>query len=397
MIGLDDALRLLRNSLAPVSAETLALMDAHGRTLAAPVIAARTQPPFAASAMDGYAVRSADLSGQPLTLHLTGESAAGHASHNRVGPGEAFRISTGAPMPEGADQVIIQENCQRDNDNIITAEPARPGANIRKAGVDFSSGDRLADTGRKLSPAALSLVASAGLDTVSVYRQPEIGILSTGDELVEIGVTPGPDQIINSLGPGLTALIRGWGGRQPRYLGIARDDPADVRKRLLAAEGLDLLVTIGGASVGDHDHLRREFAALGGGLVFEKIAIKPGKPTWFGRLGSIPVLGLPGNPVSAMVMARLCLKPAMDRLLGSETPALFHPARLGVDLPANGPRENMIRARHDPATGQIAPLDNQDSSALSALAAANALIRRPANAPAAAAGESVTYLPLDAG
>ena len=394
MISLDEALYLIRSTLDPVDKETIPLTRAHGRTLAVPVIAARTQPPFAASAMDGYAVRSASLTGQSVSLRLSGESAAGHASPAPVGIDEAFRISTGAPMPEGADQVVIQENCSREGDNIITAEPSRPGANIRKVGVDFSTGDRLLDAGRKLSAAGLSLVASAGLSDVFVCRQPAVGLLSTGDELVEIGQTAGPDQIINSLGPGLTALVRKWGG-QPRYLGIARDDPEDVREKLMAGNGLDLLVTIGGASVGDHDHLRKEFAVLGGELVFEKIAIKPGKPTWFGRLGPIPVIGLPGNPVSAMVMARLCLKAAMDRLLGSESPVLFPSAKLGMDLPANGPRENLIRAHYDVVSGQIAPLVNQDSSALSALVASNALIRRPANAAAARAGEGVTFLPLD--
>ena len=394
MISLDEALYLIRSTLDPVDKETIPLTRAHGRTLAVPVIAARTQPPFAASAMDGYAVRSASLTGQSVSLRLSGESAPGHASPAPVGIGEAFRISTGAPMPEGADQVVIQENCTREGDNIITAEPSRPGANIRKVGVDFSTGDRLLDAGRKLSAAGLSLVASAGLSDVFVCRQPAVGLLSTGDELVEIGQTAGPDQIINSLGPGLTALVRKWGG-QPRYLGIARDDPEDVREKLMAGNGLDLLVTIGGASVGDHDHLRKEFAVLGGELVFEKIAIKPGKPTWFGRLGPIPVIGLPGNPVSAMVMARLCLKAAMDRLLGSESPVLFPSAKLGMDLPANGPRENLIRAHYDVVSGQIAPLVNQDSSALSALVASNALIRRPANAAAARAGEGVTFLPLD--
>lgn len=391
MISLDEALALIRRTLDPLGAETIPLTDAQGRTLAAPVMATRSQPPYAASAMDGYAVRSADLTGQSVTLRLAGESAAGHASQVRVGPGEAFRISTGAPMPDGADQVVIQENCRRQGHSVLTAEPVRPGANIRQAGVDFPRGARLLDAGRPLSAAGLSLAASGGQATVSVCRQPEIGVLSTGDELVEIGQAAGPDQIVNSLSIGLTALIRDWGGR-PRYLGIARDDPAAIRAKLLASDGLDLLVTIGGASVGDHDHLRHVFAGLGGELVFEKIAIKPGKPTWFGRLGATPVIGLPGNPVSALVMARLCLKPAMDRLLGSEDPALFHPARLGVDLPPNGPRENMIRAHYDSLTGQVAPLSNQDSSALTALVAANALIRRPANAAAAVAGDRVTYL-----
>ncbi|QNL19649.1 molybdopterin molybdotransferase MoeA [Hyphobacterium sp. CCMP332] len=396
MIALDDAIALIRDRIQPLGAETVPLGAAHRRWLAAPVIAARTQPPFDASAMDGYAVRSADLTGWDIRLDLRGESAAGHASHHAVGAGGAFRISTGARLPAGADQVVIQENCRKAEGGITTAEAPHPGAHIRRAGIDFMTGDTLLEPGQSMTPAAMSLAASAGHSALSVSRQPIVGLLSTGDELVEIGAAAGPDQIINSLGPGLTALVQAWGGL-PRYLGIARDDVVDVREKLRAAEGLDLLVTIGGASVGDHDHLRRVFGELGGELFFEKIAIKPGKPTWFGRLGSTPVLGLPGNPVSAMVMARLCLKPAMDRLLGSENPALFLSAQLGIDLPANGPRENMIRAHFDAATGQIAPLDNQDSSALSALVASNALIRRPAEAPAASAGESVSFLPLDAG
>lgn len=396
MIALDDAIALIRDRTQPLGAETVPLGAAHRRWLAAPVIAARTQPPFDASAMDGYAVRSADLTGWDIRLDLRGESAAGHASHHAVGAGEAFRISTGARLPAGADQVVIQENCRKAEGGITTAEAPHPGAHFRRAGIDFMTGDTLLEPGQSMTPAAMSLAASAGHSAISVSRQPIVGILSSGDELVEAGEDAGPDQIINSLGPGLTALVQAWGG-QPSYLGIARDDVVDVREKLRAAEGLDLLVTIGGASVGDHDHLRRVFAELGGELFFEKIAIKPGKPTWFGRLGSTPVLGLPGNPVSALVMARLCLKPAMDRLLGTADPALFLSAQLGIDLPANGPRENMIRAQYDARTGHISPLANQDSSVLSALVASNALIRRPAEAPAASAGESVSFLPLDAG
>jgi molybdopterin molybdotransferase len=396
MIALDDAIALIRDRIQPLGAETVPLGAAHRRWLAAPVIAARTQPPFDASAMDGYAVRSADLTGWDIRLDLRGESAAGHASHHAVGAGEAFRISTGARLPAGADQVVIQENCRKAEGGITTAEAPHPGAHFRRAGIDFMTGDTLLEPGQSMTPAAMSLAASAGHSAISVSRQPIVGILSSGDELVEAGEDAGPDQIINSLGPGLTALVQAWGG-QPSYLGIARDDVVDVREKLRAAEGLDLLVTIGGASVGDHDHLRRVFAELGGELFFEKIAIKPGKPTWFGRLGSTPVLGLPGNPVSALVMARLCLKPAMDRLLGTADPALFLSAQLGIDLPANGPRENMIRAQYDARTGHISPLANQDSSVLSALVASNALIRRPAEAPAASAGESVSFLPLDAG
>jgi molybdopterin molybdotransferase len=394
MMTLDDALALIRHRIQPLGAETVPLDDAHRRWLAAPLIAARTQPPFDASAMDGYAVRSADLKGVEVTLTLAGESAAGHASHRPLGAGEAIRISTGAPLPAGADQVVIQENCQTADGRMTTAEPPRPGANIRRAGIDFMIGDTLLETGQHLTPVAISLAASAGHSTLLVSHQPVIGILSTGDELVEAGEDAAPDQIINSIAPGLSALIEACGG-QPRYLGIARDDPADVRDKLSQTGALDLLVTIGGASVGDHDHLRRVFGELGGELFFGKIAIKPGKPTWFGQLGTTPVIGLPGNPVSAMVMAQLCLKPAIHRMLGIEIPTVFRAAKLSGVLPANGPRENMIRAQYDIRTGQIRALANQDSSVLSALVASNALIRRPAHAAAADAGETVEFLPLE--
>tara|TARA_R110002072_G_scaffold171065_1_gene324820 strand:+ start:4958 stop:6148 length:1191 start_codon:yes stop_codon:yes gene_type:complete len=393
MITLDEALSRIAGALLPVSSEQVGLGDAFGRILAKPLVAERTQPPFSASAMDGYAVRSADLTGQTVRFQVTGESAAGHATSRPVGAGEAFRVSTGAPMPDGADQVVIQENCTREESDLITAESPASGKNIRKAGIDFTEGALLLDAGQALSPAAVSLAASAGHAALSVMRRPRVGILSTGDELVEAGQDTRPDQIINSLAPALTGLVREWGG-EPVYLGIARDNADDVRARLSATADLDLGVTIGGASVGDHDHLRRVFSDLGGELVFEKIAIKPGKPTWFGKLGTTPIVGLPGNPVSALVMARLCLKPAMDHMLGIATPTVFRAARLSVDLPANGPRENMVRARIDSRTGEIAPLANQDSSALSALVASNGLIRRPAGAAPARAGDTVEYLPL---
>ncbi|MEE2565103.1 molybdopterin molybdotransferase MoeA [Hyphobacterium marinum] len=393
MLTLDEALLRIRDGLSALPYETVPVGEAGGRYLAAPVVAARTQPPFDASAMDGYAVRSADLTGASVTLRLAGESAAGHASKTMLEAGEAFRISTGAPMPAGADQVVIQENCARQDGQITTGQPGQPGAHIRRAGIDFTRGDRLLDAGQRISATAISLAASAGLADLTAIRQPRVGILSTGDELVEAGETARPDQIINSLAPGIARLVTEWGGL-PRYLGIARDTPEDVRAGLAHTRDLDLLVTIGGASVGDHDHLRSVFAELGGTLVFEKIAIKPGKPTWFGHLDATPVIGLPGNPVSAMVMARLCLKPVLDSLLGVHDPAIFRTARLNAALPANGPRETMMRARIDPETGRIGPLVNQDSSALSALAASNALIRRPANAGAAKAGDTVEYLPL---
>lgn len=394
MISLDEALHFIRTETRPLATEAVAITDANGRIVANTVTSERTQPPFAASAMDGYAVRSRDLKDTITELIVRGESAAGHASERALQAGECQRISTGAPMPAGADQVVIQENTERQGDRLTTSDTTDPGRHIRRAGIDFAAGDTLLEPGVRITPRSLSLAVSAGVTSLKVYRRPRTGILSTGDELVEAGGPTRRDQIINSLGPGLEALVRQWGG-DPNYLGIVRDDPAQVRARLETASGLDLLVTIGGASVGDHDHLRRVFAEMGGELIFEKIAIKPGKPTWFGRLGSTLVLGLPGNPVSAMVMARLCLKPLMQALQGQSVPQFFSSARLSAELSANGPRENMVRARLEAQTGTIAPLTNQDSSAMSALVAANALIRRPSNAPAAAIGDAVEFLPLD--
>jgi len=394
LIPLDTALRIIKDRVRPLGAESVPLSAAAGRILAEHVIAQRTQPPFAASAMDGYAVRSGDLSAGETSLTRIGESAAGHASERTLGSGEAIQISTGAPVPDGADQVVIQENVTLQNDRILLSCPPAPGDNIRSAGTDFHSGDRLVSRGAPLTPAALSLAASSGLTELSLVRQPRIAILSTGDELVEPGEASRPDQIINSLALAVQAMVHNWGG-VAHYVGIARDTPDHVRSKIAKARGADLLVTIGGASVGDHDHLRAVFDGMGGQTYFEKIAVKPGKPTWFGKLGNQWILGLPGNPVSAMVMARLCLKPTMAHLTGMSDSPVFAPAILGVALPANGPRETFLRARFDPATGRAAPLSNQDSSAASALVAANCLIRRPAAGDMAPEGASTEIVMLD--
>lgn len=393
MIPLDEARTRMLAALAPCPAVTLPLEQACGRILAGPMIAQCTQPPVALSAMDGYAVRSADLATVPARLKLVGEAAAGHAFDGRLDAGMAVRISTGAPLPGGADQVVMQERAVREADAVVLDDTQRPGANVRPAGTDFSSGEALLPAGRRVTPEALALAAAARLEGVTVHPRPRVGVLASGDELVEPGEPAGPSQIVNSVSPGLAGMVRAWGG-EPVYLGIARDDAQDVRRHVASARGLDLLVTVGGASVGDHDHFRRVFAERGGQLAFEKVAVRPGKPTWFGVLDDLPCLGLPGNPVSALVIARLLLRPAMARLEGHAVETVFERADLGAALPANGPREAYLRARRD-AAGRVVPLENQDSSALSALVQADCLIRRPVDADPAEPGDTADILPLD--
>lgn len=392
MIPVDVARDRILNALCPTATHRLDYTHALGRVLAAPLMAARTQPPFDASAMDGYAVRSADLATPDNRFGLQGESAAGHGFRPDLEPGSAIRISTGAPIPAGADQVVIQENAERDGDSLVLHAEPKPGANIRHAGIDFFQGDTLVPAGVRVNPDMIALAVGAGQVELTVHRQPRIGIVSTGDELVEPGESTGPDQIINSVSKGLSALIEA-ADCEPVYLGIARDTPQSVRERFADAAGLDLVVTIGGASVGDHDHLRHVFAEDGGVLAFEKIALKPGKPTWFGTLSGTPVLGLPGNPVSALVVARLLLLPAVARLNGQNKPPVFSHAICAVDLPGNDHRETYLRGQIN-GDGRVQPLNNQDSSALSALVRATCLIRRPIHADAIAPGDSVEILPL---
>lgn len=393
MIPVDEARKRILEALEPTPSLELLYADTLGRVLAGPIKANRTQPPFNASAMDGYAVRSADMTGTSNTLLLHGESAAGHALDREIEAGTAVRISTGAPLPAGADQVVIQEKTERNGNQITLNEPARPGANIRNAGMDFFDGDTLVPAGLKVNADMIALAVGAGQLALEVHRQPRIGILSTGDELVEPGEPTGPDQIINSVSKGLSALIAG-AGCEPVYLGIANDTPQSVRENLAKVSGLDLLVTIGGASVGDHDHLRRVFAEDGGALLFEKIALKPGKPTWFGLFKGTPVLGLPGNPVSALVVARLLLLPAITRLNGQHASPALVPATCAVELPENDHRETYLRGQFNP-DGSVEPLRNQDSLALSALVRASCLIRRPINSPAVTPGTRVDILVLE--
>ena len=383
-------------ALAPLpAAETVPLKSALERVLAQDIVVVRDQPPFAASAMDGYALRSSDT---PGTLQLIGESSAGHGFEGYCEAGTAVRISTGAAMPDGADTIVIQENVRRDGDGI-TVPATEAGKNIRPRGCDFTAGTVLLSTGRRLDGVALSLVAASGLAQLAVARAPRIAILSSGDELAAPGSQPNPYQIFDSGTFGIAGLIQSWGGA-PNRLAVEKDDVGAIARA--AEEGLgasELLVVIGGASVGDHDHARPALMRLGLALAVEKIAVRPGKPTWFGSTSQGLVLGLPGNPASALACATLFLRPLIEAMLGRDPLQCVatRPARLTHGLPANGPREHYLRARLD-VDGEgrqiVRAFEDQDSSLISIFATANALIRLPADAQEQAAGAIVDVLPL---
>jgi len=395
-MGVAQARAAMLAATRPLAMQHVALDMALGRTLSDAVIAARDQPPFAVSAMDGYALRSSD---SPGVLRVAGESAAGRGFEGDCEPGAAIRISTGAAMPRQADTVVIQEDVSRDGD-AVTVPQVRPGKNIRPRGGDFSAGQVLLQPGRKLDGVALSLAAATGAATLGVIRAPRVAILSSGDELAAPGTTPGPYQIFDSATYGIAGLVRSWGGTAQR-LAVERDDAGAIaRAAEQGLEGCDLLVVIGGASVGDHDHARPALMRLGMELVVEKIAVRPGKPTWFGTMPQGLVLGLPGNPASALVCAYLFLRPLMEAMLGRDPQACIavSRARLAHALPANGPREHYLRAHlYADDTGQLTAkaFENQDSSLISVFAGANALIRLQPDTPALEPGAMVDVLVLE--
>ncbi|WP_338016705.1 molybdopterin molybdotransferase MoeA [Oleomonas cavernae] len=374
------------------------LSAAAGRVLGRAIEARRTQPPLDLSAMDGWAVRAADAATAPVTLEIIGESAAGRGFDGTVAAGTAVRIFTGAPVPAGADAVVLQEDATRDGDRVTLAQAATLGRHIRRAGLDFQTGAVVIDAGRRLSVRDIALAAAADVPLVQVHRRPRIACLATGDELVRPGEARGPHQIVDAGSIALAALIERAGGIAID-LGIARDDPADLSAKAAGAAGADLLVTLGGASVGDHDLIAKVLAQDGADLDFWKIAMRPGKPLMFGRFGDVPLLGLPGNPVSSLIGALLFLLPAVARLSGlpGHGPATVE-AVAAAAFAANDRRQDYIRAT---AThGQdgrllVTPLPVQDSSQLSALARADVLVVRPPLAPAAAAGDILPAIPLD--
>lgn len=390
MITVDEARARLFSLVSPLDVEEVPLIEAHGRVMASPVAATRNQPPFAASSMDGFAVNRTEVEMHAM-FQVVGEAAAGHGYGGRVGAGQAVRIFTGAPMPEGADFVVIQEDVTRQGDLITITDDPGDKDNVRPAGSDFFEGARI-DAPRRLRPQDVALLAAMNIGRVQVTRKPRVALIATGDELVMPGEAPGPDQIIASNCFALHAMLCELGA-EPRLLPIARDSRASLLTAFDLASGCDLVVTIGGASVGDHDLVAPVAAELGMERAFYKVAMRPGKPLMAGRLGETAMLGLPGNPVSAIVCGHLFVAPMVRAMLGLGTalPALRE-ATLNEPIGPNGPREHYMRAQV--GSGCVSAFDNQDSSLLSVLAEANALLVRPPHDPARDAGEAVSYLPL---
>lgn len=388
MITVQEALARCLALATPLGTETVPLRRAAGRVMATAAVARLTQPPFAASAMDGYALGAAADKGAQFTV--IGEAGAGHAFAGRLDPDQATRIFTGAPLPEGAVTIAIQEDVAALGHQITLNAPARIGDNIRPRGQDFLEGQTLGP--RLLRPNDLALLAAMNIPDVSVRRRPIVAFIATGDELVMPGEMPAPDQIIASNTFALAAMAEA-AGAEARMLPIARDTEADLRTVFGLAEGADLIVTIGGASVGDHDLVGKVAADLGLERAFWKIAMRPGKPLMAGHILGVPMLGLPGNPVSAIVCGHLFLVPMLRAMLGQPdcAPPILQ-ACLGADQPANGPRIHYMRARL--ADGVITPFDRQDSALLSILTEANALLIRPLGDGARKAGERVDYIAI---
>lgn len=395
LLPVADALERVLRGAAPLPEEWVPVADCDGRVLTRDLVAARSQPPADVSSMDGYAVRAADLPGR---LTVIGEAAAGRAFGGTVAPGTAVRIFTGAPVPDGADTVVMQEEASREGETVTIAATSRSGRYIRRAGLDFAAGETGLQAGTLMDPRRLALAAAMNHATVPVHRRPRVAILSTGDELVEPGTVPGPGQIVSSNALAIAAIVRRAGG-MPTHLGISPDrlDVTLKRVREARATGHEILVTSGGASVGEYDLMREVIAAEGAEPAFWKIAMRPGKPLMMADLGSMRLLGLPGNPVASYVCAMLFLVPLLRRLGGRiEDPEEGDEAILGSDVAANDLRADHLRARLSRVGGQLVatPFDIQDSSMIRVLAEADALILRPPHAPAARAGSLCRILRL---
>lgn len=390
MISVDEAHALVLALATAPEAEEIAVQDGLGRALIQPAVARLTQPPFDASAMDGYALRSADL---PGPVRVIGTAAAGVPYDGQTPPGSAIRIFTGAPVPAGYDRVVMQENVSRDGDRI-TVTDVGSNLNIRLKGNDFAEGSGFLPP-RPLRASDLALIAAMNLPRIAVARRPRVAVLAGGDELVYPGTPPAPGQIISSNDIAIAALAR-EAGAETTVLPLARDTEDSLRDRFAQAAGADLVVTIGGASVGDHDLIAKVSADLGMQRSFYKLAMRPGKPLMAGRMGASAMLGLPGNPVSAIVCAKLFMQPLIRAMQGLPAGPDMAQAELARDLPAEGSRQHYHRARLRPGAELplIEPFGDQDSARLWLLAEADALLVRPAHDPARKAGEKVTFLTL---
>jgi molybdopterin molybdotransferase len=399
MISVQEARDRILAELPEMPSESISLAVGLGRVLAEDVVARVTQPPLAVSAMDGYAVRAADAASIPAKLTVIGEAPAGSAHDGAVGPNEAVRIFTGGPVPDGADAIVIQEDTERDGDTVTVLEAPPPGHYIRPAGLDFNAGDVGIPARRRLTSRDIGLAAAMNVPWLTVYRRPRIALLATGDEIVRPGEPIGANQIVSSNALALAALVTAAGG-EAVDLGIARDNEDSLKRMLAGIRGTDMLVTLGGASVGEHDLIRDVLGAQGLELDFWRIAMRPGKPLMFGSIAGIPMLGLPGNPVSSLVCGLIYLRPAIQKMSGlpSSGELSLETAILGTALGENDRREDYLRSRLERDSGgqlRAIPFDRQDSSMLSALARSDCLIRRMPHAAAAKAGETVEIIRLD--
>lgn len=391
LLEVGEAQARILAAMSALPTETVPLQAALGRVLAADIVAARDQPPAAVSAMDGYAVRAADTAAESW-LEVVGEAAAGQPLAFSVGPGKAARIFTGGLLPDGADAILIQEDAVAEGGRVLAKEAVSPGLFVRERGLDYKAGWTGLRAGQRLDPRHIGLAASLGAGWVEVRRKPRIGILATGNELVLPGRVPEPHQISSSNSFTLAAMIESWGG-QAVDLGIALDEPAALAARLDAAQGLDLLVTSGGASVGEHDLVQSVAGERGLELDFWKIRMRPGKPLIFGRIGLVPLLGLPGNPVSAAVCGIVFLRGAIRRLLGRDPTLPSGMARLAEPLGRGGERQEYLRAERD-EEGAVRATGRQDSSMFAALATADVLLVRPPREGPLERGATVTVIDL---
>lgn len=398
LMPVAEALQRVLADAKPLPGETVSLNETLGRVLTKDVTALRTQPPAAVSAMDGYAVRASDVATAPVTLKVIGEVAAGHPFAKQVAGGQAVRIFTGGVMPTGSDTVIIQELATSAGDSVTIRKPTSKGRNVRAQGIDFARDQVLLHKGHRLTDRDLMLAAAMNHPSLSVHRRPKVAVLGTGDELVAPGSAPGPGEIVYSNGFALTALARNEGA-EVHDLGIARDSIEDIVSAVRRARNwnADILLTSGGASVGEHDLVQRALAAEGLDLSFWRVALRPGRPMMHGRLTGMQVLGVPGNPVSSFVCAFLFLMPLIRRLAGrQDIERIPQAARLGRDLPANDERTDYLRATLVAGTdGPVAtPLPDQDSSLMAPLAKADCLVIREPHAAAAAKGSDCVILKL---